>query len=169
MSSEGTDFRDARLARLYAWWCKKKGDRIAPLRAELDPTELLKVLSIMHLIDVSWEPFGFRHRLIGTELVERMGRDVTGQWVDEKIYGTATKDIFDGLAAVATEMRPYRRLSRLDWHARSWLGIEALEMPLLDEEGKVNMILRGASYFAAGADWGDERRMSWPVGVCSAV
>ncbi|MBO6686122.1 MAG: PAS domain-containing protein, partial [Parvibaculum sp.] len=75
------------------------------------------------------------------------------------------QQIFDGLAAVAWEVRPYRRLARLDWFTRPWLAMEALEMPLLDDEGRVSTILRGASHFTVGADWGVAGRMSWPVAV----
>ncbi|HCX67518.1 MAG TPA: PAS domain-containing protein, partial [Rhodobiaceae bacterium] len=70
-----------------------------------------------------------------------------GKWVDEEIYGEMAGEVFDGLAAVAWEMRPYRRLSRLDWIARPWLAMESLEMPLLDDDGRVNMILVGSSHF----------------------
>jgi len=95
------------------------------------------------------EPLGFRHRLIGTEIVDKLGRDATGHWVDAELYGEAAPQIFDGLRVIVEEMRPYRRLTRLDWHTRNWLGMEAVEMPLVDETGAVNKILRGASYFVA--------------------
>lgn len=156
-------FRDTRLARLLDYWRGKRGNRPAPARRNIRPMELGPLIPIVHLIDVHQDPLGFCHRLVGAEIVDRVGRDVTGKWVDEALYGPATTEIFDGLAAVAWEIRPYRRLARLDWHDRPWLAMESLEMPLLDEDGRVNMILRGASHFTVGADWGVARRMSWPI------
>lgn len=144
-----TGFRDPRLERLYAYWLKKKADRPAPMRADLDPAEIKHFLPILNLLDVRHEPLGFRHRLIGTEIVDKLGRDATGHWVDAELYGEAAPQIFDGLRVIVEEMRPYRRLTRLDWHTRNWLGMEAVEMPLVDETGAVNKILRGASYFVA--------------------
>jgi hypothetical protein len=158
-------FRDARLARLFDYWRGKRGNRQAPARRSIEPAEIKPLLPIVHLIDVHEDPLSFRHRLVGSELVEQLGRDVTGKWVDEEIYGCMAQQIFDGLAAVAWEVRPYRRLARLDWYSRPWLAMEALEMPLLDDDGRVNMILRGASHFTVGADWGVAGRMSWPVAV----
>ncbi len=74
--------------------------------------------------------------------------------------------IFDGLAAVAWEVRPYRRLARLDWFARPWLAMESLEMPLLGDDGRVSMILRGASHFTRRRRLGRQPgRMSWPLAV----
>ncbi|HAC59739.1 PAS domain-containing protein [Parvibaculum sp.] len=158
-------FRDERLPRLFSYWLGKRGNRQAPARRNIKPMEIPSLLPIVHLIDVQEDPLAFRHRLIGAEIVDKMGRDVTGLWVDEALYGKAAKDIFDGLAAVAWEVRPYRRLARLEWHDRPWLAMESLEMPLLDDDGRVNMILRGASHFTVGADWGVATRMSWPVVV----
>ncbi len=123
-------FRDARLAHLFDYWRERRGNRPAPARRSIRPMEIPSILSIVHLIDVHEDPLAFRHRLIGSEVVEALGRDVTGKWVDEEIYGEMAGEVFDGLAAVAWEMRPYRRLSRLDWIARPWLAMESLEMPL---------------------------------------
>jgi len=139
-------FWDNRLTELYNIWRTKKGDRLAPTRADFDPTELFALMPIVNLIDVFWEPMGFRHRLVGTELTERMGRDVTDRWVDAELYGDAAADIFEGLRAVATEVRPYRRRARLDWYKQHWLTTEAVEMPILGPDGTINMILRGATF-----------------------
>jgi hypothetical protein len=35
------------------------------------------------LLDVQREPFRLRYRLAGTRIVEAIGREVTGQWLDE--------------------------------------------------------------------------------------
>ncbi|WP_339830592.1 PAS domain-containing protein [uncultured Parvibaculum sp.] len=139
-------FWDERLSALYRAWRERKGVRPAPTRADFDPAEFFALMPIVNLIDVHRDPIGFRHRLVGTELVERMGRDVTGRWVDADLYGEAATSIFEGLRAVATEIRPYRRRARLDWHTQHWLTTEAVELPLLGPAGTVNMILRGATF-----------------------
>ena len=139
-------FWDERLTSLYRIWCEKKGNRPAPTRADFDPTEIFALMPILHLIDVIKEPLGFRHRLVGTELVERMGRDVTVRWVDADTYGEAAAEIFTGLKSVATEIRPYRRRARLDWYTQHHLTTEAVEMPLIGPDGTVHMILRGAIF-----------------------
>jgi len=136
-------FGDGRLERLYRYWWSKRAGRLAPNRIDLNPAEIPDLLPIVHLIDVGWDPISFRHRLVGTELVERFERDVTGKTVDGTLYGDATADIVADLSRVATEIRPYRRLARAAWHARDWLVVESVEMPLIDDAGRVAMILAG--------------------------
>jgi hypothetical protein len=148
-----SQFGDARLARLYRYWWRKRGGRVAPNRADLNPTEIPDLLPIMNLIDVTWEPLAFRHRLVGTELVEWMQRDVTGKTVNEELYGRAAAEIFEGLRRVAVEIKPYRRRSRLDWQERDWQAVESLELPLIDDSGRTVMLLRAAAHSTAGPDF----------------
>lgn len=156
----GDLFHDGRLSRLYAYWWSKRGQAGTPNRADLDPSEIPDLLPIVHLIDVRWDPLRFRHRLIGTELVQRMERDVTGKDLDETLYGPATADILDRLGRVAAEVRGYRRRSRLDWQKRDWLAVEAVLLPLVGDDGRTAMILRGASIVPMPTDFEQWRDFS---------
>ena len=140
-----SQFGDERLARLYRYWWQKRGSRVAPNRADLNPAEIPDLLPILNLIDVAWRPLAFRHRLVGTELVERLGRDATGKAVAGDLYGPAAPEIFETLGRLVAEVRPYRRRARLVWHRRNWLTMEAVELPLVDDTDGVVMILRGAA------------------------
>lgn len=140
-------FRDGRVGELYRYWCDKRGTRLAPRRSDVDPLEIPKLLPIVHLIDVIEEPLRFRHRLVGTEVVAWMKRDVTGQYVDASLYGDAADEVRATLALVAREVRPYQRRARLAWHSEDWLTMESVELPLVDDAGAVTTIMRGASFF----------------------
>lgn len=163
MEEANTGFRDPRLEWLYGYWREKKGDRPAPSRADLLPSEIKPFLPIINLIDVCRDPLGFRHRLVGTEIVEQLGRDATGCWVNAALYGPAWERLFEGLRAVAEEGRPYRHITRLDWHVRPWLSMESLELPLIGEGGEVNMILRVASHFTDKESAGRTRCLTWKL------
>jgi len=163
MNEGDTGFRDPRLDRLYAYWRNKKGERLAPSRSDLLPSEITPDLPVINLSDVRREPLGFRHRLVGTEIVERLGRDATGCWVSAALYGPAWEEIFEGLRTVMEEGRPYRRLARLDWHVRPWLSMESLELPLIGDDGAVNMILRAASYFTDKESASRKRCLTWSL------
>lgn len=142
-------FADARLREVYAYWRRQRGTKAAPRRADLDPLDLVRVLPIINLLDVLHDPPGFRHRLVGTELIHWMGRDVTGKRVDAAIYGAAAAEIVATLSRVVAEVRPYRRLVRLDWFERNWLAAEVAELPLIDDAGRVTMLLRASHFFKA--------------------
>jgi hypothetical protein len=137
---------DPRLTRLYRYWWDKRRDGRPPSRADLDPIDIPDLLPILNLLEVSWEPLGFRHRLVGTEVVDWLERDATGQDVGAGLYGPAADEIFETLKRLATEARPYHRRSRLDWHGRGWLSMESIELPLVGDDGRVAMILRGSSF-----------------------
>jgi len=62
------------------------------------------------------------------------------------LYGPATAEVIETLSQVPRTVRPHRRRARLDWHPCNWLTMESLELPLLDEQGRVAMILRGSSF-----------------------
>lgn len=139
-------FWDDRLADLFAYWNAKRGNRPAPSRRDLDPREITRLLPFLHLIDVEPEPMRFRHRLVGSELVDMMGRNVSGKYVSDVFYGRAADEILETMRTLATEIRPFRRRSRMEWHRADWLTMEALELPLIDDNGRVNMILSGRSF-----------------------
>ncbi len=139
-------FDNRELNVAFDYWQDLRGMRTAPRREELNLREMSALLPLFNLIDVHWDPLRFRHRLVGSRYVEMLGRDVTGCYVDEGLYGEAATEIFNNLRLVAEEVRPYRRLARLDWHDRNWLMMESAELPLVDEDGRVNMILRVSSF-----------------------
>lgn len=162
MSNRLNGFRDPRLAFLFDYWCRKKGERVAASRMDLLPSEIKSFLPIMNLIDVHRDPLRFRHRLIGTEIVDQLGRDVTGAFVSPELYGNAFPQIFDALRAVVEEVQPYARRTRLSWHDRNWLCAESIVLPLIDSSGEVNMVLRAASYFTDTRAIKDDGE-AWPL------
>lgn len=139
-------FTDHRLEDIYRYWRSKRGKRAMPARSDLRPSELGAALRLLNLVDVFHNPLRFRHRLVGTEHVEWLGRDATGRYLDEALYGPATGEILGSLTTIVTQKRPYRRRSRLDWNNQKWLEMEAVELPLGDADGEVQMILRGAVF-----------------------
>ena len=73
------------LRQLRAYWAGKCGpDGRLPRRADIDPLDMRFALGHLILTDV--EPGTqprYRHRLIGTHIVERAGYDATGRYLDE--------------------------------------------------------------------------------------
>jgi hypothetical protein len=75
-----------RTATLYHYWESRRGGRLMPRRADIDPLEMRNWLGRMALIDVtSANDNGgarFRYRLVGTALTELRGSDPTGLAVE---------------------------------------------------------------------------------------
>ncbi|MBC8239846.1 MAG: PAS domain-containing protein [Alphaproteobacteria bacterium] len=79
----GLRFKDPRLEELHRYWLKKCGNRLMPVRRDIEPLELKSHMGRLHFIDVEHDPIRLRYRLIGTVTTETLGRDMTGRYFDE--------------------------------------------------------------------------------------
>jgi hypothetical protein len=78
---------------LFAYWRSKVPEGKLPARSDIDPVDIPALLPWITLVDVDWsngQP-RFRLRLVGTAVVERFGRDVTGMWFEEAYRGDILK------------------------------------------------------------------------------
>lgn len=71
------------LANLLAYWHQKRGQRAMPARADIEPAELKALLPHIFMVDVEYEPFRLRYRLVGSALVDVLGQDIKGKYLDE--------------------------------------------------------------------------------------
>ena len=77
---------DAKIAVLHRYWCDIRPDGNAlPGRQHLDPADIPALLPTIRLYDVHRDPWRFKYRLVGTELVRMMGHDPTGSWFDDAL------------------------------------------------------------------------------------
>jgi PAS domain len=140
---------DERVRRLYQYWLEIHPPGAGlPGRQHLDPTALPPaLLPFLWLADVQREPLRFRYRLLGTEQVGVLGRDYTGQWIDEvhpAFLGSAPSGQF---IAAAEHGRPgYRRGSTLIILPKDYLSMERLIMPLARDGRTVDMLLAISVY-----------------------
>lgn len=74
---------DDALAKLYAYWRSKCGNRRFPARRDLDPCDFAYILGWILLVDVTYDPLRFFIRLYGSELVSRAGFDITGTYLED--------------------------------------------------------------------------------------
>jgi hypothetical protein len=81
-----TPFTDPRFEQAYNYWRDKAGSRAMPSRADIDPTEIPKLLPDVMLVER--HPDGrYRYRLIGTENARAHGINATGRFLDEVLPG----------------------------------------------------------------------------------
>ena len=157
-----SEFDDPRLNDIHRYWLAKYRNGRLPRRADIKPGELGSDVRHVNLIDVLHAPLRFRHRLVGSAIIEWVGRDATGRMIDESLYGPATEETIASLARVVATRRAFRRLERLDWNNQKWLMMESVELPLAGNDGRIEMILRGA-VFRPGNEPLGERLQFAPV------
>ncbi len=95
------------LVAFLDYWNRKRGDRMMPARADIDPTEIPKLLPHIMITDVIDGGARFRYRLFGTALVEGYGRDATGRYVDEMLAPERVTALHAFYQTMCKTRRPY--------------------------------------------------------------
>jgi hypothetical protein len=67
----------------YDYWLSISPPGGLPGRQHLSPLDIVSLLPRIWMLDVVRTPLRFRYRLIGTGETAAMGRELTGQWIDE--------------------------------------------------------------------------------------
>lgn len=102
------------VSALYSYWLKRRGGRLMPRRADIEPGDIKPLLPNLFLSEFETEPFRVRYRLIGTEIVNHARYDFTGRYLDELDFsGYDTVD--------------WQSLYLLVWEQKAPLFGEALE------------------------------------------
>ncbi|WP_143596351.1 hypothetical protein [Tistlia consotensis] len=127
------------LQAAYDFWCEARGsDALAPVEA-LDPTRLpLACLPYLGVVEVEPDPLRFRSRLTGTRVVEALGVDHTGCYLDE-IPGMAPQ-----IARIewgVRERRPYLAESAVTFAPHDFRRYRTLTLSFGGEAGDVRRLL----------------------------
>ncbi|HET6161081.1 MAG TPA: PAS domain-containing protein [Dongiaceae bacterium] len=136
---------DHRLRRLFGYWLAKRGERLFPAKAEIDPVDFSYVLGYVTLVDVERnggiKPSRRYHfRLDGSILVELSGTDYTGRYLDElpgEQYVAFIKETYDRVTDSGVPYR-YRKNELLD---QQLFSEETLILPLGDDPPTVDMLV----------------------------
>src|SRR5439155_17816047 len=98
-----------KLQQLYDYWSAKRGERKMPSRADIDPLDMTFIIGNVILVDViAGTPLGFRIRLHGTNLVERVHYELTGKMLDDLPqvqFRNLTRKSFTKVAKTAKPLR----------------------------------------------------------------
>ncbi|MCA3268376.1 MAG: PAS domain-containing protein [Azospirillum sp.] len=130
------------LAVLHYWNGKKK-DRHPPFRSDIDPCEIPRFLPGIWLLDVETAPFRLRYRLVGTNIVDAIGDDPTGRYLDEAHPHIRQIDgFFDRYRkALETGIPSRRRGTAVLWRNDDFRDIENIVLPLRNAESSGHIIM----------------------------
>jgi len=122
------------LGALLRYWQKKRGKGALPSRRDIDPLEMgPELLPHLVLADLFDRGTRVRFRLVGTNVVKRMGFDPTGRYLG----GEMATGWFDYLALlcrlVYCERAPIEAESEFAWESGRRLGIQHLLLPLTQD------------------------------------
>jgi hypothetical protein len=136
---------------LLRYWRGKRAARSMPRRANIDPTELPgRLWPRLMLLDVVREENRnrFRYRLVGGDVQAALGRNTTGEYLDEATPNSIYRNYVIKIPNdVVEEKRPLYTVNVLTLPGQSVpMKIKRLTLPLSDNDRTVNMTLSAHIY-----------------------
>jgi hypothetical protein len=123
--------RDPQMQALHTYWLAKCGARAMPAREDIDPSEIKP-------------PNRYRIRLVGTAVVDFLGREITGQMAGAHMPPDAERTMYRILDTVAETRAPVFRAGKAYWSSeKAFYDFEACFLPLSRDGRAVNLILSG--------------------------
>lgn len=129
---------DQKLRDLHAIWLAKSGSGRLPGRNDFDPTELPPhLLPWITIFDVEGDRL--RIRIVGTGIVEALGMDTTGHYLDEL---PNTQDLHTRARWAVENARPFYVTDlAMAWDEDRWGHYSVLCLPLASDGTQVDKLL----------------------------
>ena len=134
---------DERIAELYRYWLAiAPGPGVLPGRQHFDPTAVPRLLRWMWLVEFEREPLRFRYRLVGTEHVTALGRDATGEWLEQAHPHFTLSSAYQQFVAAAEFAMPGYYWGRPVYYLRrDWMTIERLILPMARNGWETDLLI----------------------------
>jgi hypothetical protein len=137
--------------QFYDYWLSVAPPGRLPGRQHIRPEDMVPLLPRLWMLDVFRDPLRFRYRLVGTDIVRSVQRELTGQWLDEAQPETvANPALLNRYRFIVDTGRPtWRRgstLWRRDPHHRT---LENCLVPLAADGETVDKVLAFTVLFDA--------------------
>lgn len=130
------------IGALEAHWDGLRGGRPMPRRDEIDPVDLARWLPYISIMELHYDPFRVRYRVVGTEVARISGEDFSNRWLDETGWDPQAIDLNRLLyAKVAETRRPLYGLSTISFGGRSDWVFEWALLPLSHDGSTVTHCL----------------------------
>jgi hypothetical protein len=127
---------------VYRYWQAKRGDRLMPSRADIDPAELPpEILPGICLIAVVSDARRYVYRLVGILDVEVRGKDPTGDSVLEAYFGPSRAEAVAHYDQVVSTRAPMLDQVPIRAPNGRFVTEEAIFLPLSDDGIRVDKIL----------------------------
>lgn len=145
---------DPDLRRALDYWHQKRGTRLAPARADIDPVEIASLLPRVMLVDVSTDPVDFRFRLAGTGIFKVHGAELTNRRaleIEPPLYAEIVHRLYcEALARRA----PLAHRLLIECETRR-SGFTRIILPLSEDGAAINRLMTVESYADSAQDLRD--------------
>jgi len=141
-ASTNLNITSRRLKRLLSDWEGRRRGREFPSRADFDPLDLIYIMGNLSLLDVSYNPLRFHYRIHGSNLSQRMGKDMTNKSVDEISAPKHAQQVRKQLTGVIENRAPASYSGESEYQAVYVpRDVELLLLPLAADGTAIDMIM----------------------------
>jgi len=132
-----------RIRRFYDYWLSVAPPGRLPGRQHIAPEDMIALLPRLWMADVFRGPLRLRYRLVGTEIVRSVQRELTGQWLDEAQPESVSNPTLSNRYRfiVETGQPTWRRGATLWSRDRQHRCVENCLVPLASDGATVDKIL----------------------------
>jgi hypothetical protein len=81
--SAAADLKSRAVRTMVNWWSALAASGSLPARVDFDPLEFRQIMPHLMIAEPEGRPFRIRYRLVGTKIVEAVGWDFTGTYLDD--------------------------------------------------------------------------------------
>lgn len=142
-------FQNQEIREFQNFWNSLSKTNGIPHRSALDPLSLKAILPNVFIMGVHYDPVPrFTYRLIGTRIVETLGRDATGKPLED-LHAT-TPDVVESLIETVEARRPMRSFGSVSWVGKDFLNFETGVFPFLTDGDRIGQ-LAGATIYSSGS------------------
>jgi hypothetical protein len=136
---------DPILSSIWRYWDTKRGPRRMPLRREIEPAEIPRLLPHLQLVD-RVEDKGFRYRLTGSAIAQGYGFDATGKFTQDILPPARHRIASRHYSIVFESGRPLFSRNRYVKGSFMLVMISRIILPLSLDGESVGMLLLGHSF-----------------------
>jgi hypothetical protein len=126
---------------LYQYWNARRGIRPMPSRGDIDPTEMRQWLPRITLVDVSPDGAQFTYRLVGTQIVDLLGMNPTGQAVESAWPADEATLVLESCREVVESGAPVFCQQICRWLEDQEPSAWGMRLPLSSDGKRVDVIL----------------------------
>jgi hypothetical protein len=154
---------------LYGYWLAQRGSRTMPARSDLNPGDIPTLLPYLMIIEKVADQY--RYRLVGTAVVQAIGRDLTGCLVGSYVVDAkSAADVRVIYDRAFTAAHPVFATGAFTFKSGAKLTMSQLILPLSEDGVEVNMAVTTLSAafnfdLAASRNW----LKGIPVKVCDVT
>lgn len=148
LRSDVSDVVRGRVLELgHDYWKSKVHNGRLPCRKDIEPLDIPALLPQIILLDVAREPWDFRFRLIGTNVVYHLNQDWTGSWFSQIGHMAAPSRIFTSCVEVSSSGTALRSETPYVGPHSNYVTAEDIILPLADDGENVDKLLVFVEHF----------------------